>query len=332
MNPRAWLLSGEHRKLRFALEILFLLFTLFLLTGLLGKTFWRRPIGQLGLAGEAMTGSGPTANFRINVLCVGVDSVEGTHRTDTILVAGVNVSTGDVHLVSIPRDTRVVIGGTARKINEVYARHGMEMLRMVAEEILEVRIARLVKLDFQGFSNVINAIGGIDLYIDQPMHYDDNWGKLHIHFDKGQTHLDGQKALEYVRFRGGPTADLGRIKRQQRFIAAVLEKLYSPGIVLKIPEILGEVFSHLETDFELPEILDLAQAFRGRTLKIQTESLPGEAKYVEKVSYFIPHHEQAVELGAKWFSDLVSFELSASFTPDVSSGVSSGISSGTTPP
>jgi LCP family protein required for cell wall assembly len=320
MNLRALILSGEHHKPRFVLEILFLIFNLFILTGILGKSIWRRPVGHLGSPGESMVKTGNSGPVRLNVLCVGVDSVEGTHRTDTVLLAGVNVTSGDVHLVSIPRDTRVVIAGKSRKINEVFARHGMEMLRMVVEEMLEIRIGRFVKLDFQGFTKVIDAIGGIDLYIDQPMHYDDNWGKLHIHFDRGQTHLDGQKALEFVRFRGGPTADLGRIKRQQRFIAAILEKLYSPGIVLKIPEILGDVFSHLQTDFELSEVLEIAQAFRGRTLKIQTESLPGDARYVDKVSYFIPNASQAVELGGRWFSELISFELEASFTPKLSTG------------
>lgn len=314
MGLSDWFFKGENRKTRLIYETVFLFFNLFIILALGSKFFLRDTTGIFGFldspTGEMRANSG----IRMNILCIGVDSVDGTHRTDAILLIGLKLPSGKISIASIPRDTQVVIEGRSRKINEIYARYGIEMLRMLVEELMEIRIARFVKVDFDGFKNVINALGGIDLHIDHPMNYDDNWGNLHIHFSRGPAHLDGQKALEYVRYRGDADADLGRIKRQRDFISAVLKKVHSPEFVLRLPEILREIFLHISTDFDFPEVLQLAKEFNGRNVSVQSQSLPGEAKYVGKVSYYIPFKDQAISLGGKWFSELTTFEVAASFS------------------
>jgi LCP family protein required for cell wall assembly len=131
----------------------------------------------------------------INILVMGIDSVEGTHRSDTIFVLGVNPSKKKIMMLSIPRDTRVLIEDKGRKINEILPRYGEPTLRKILEDLLKIKISRKVEIGFESFISVVDAIGGVDINIEKPMHYDDNWGNLHIHFNPGMNHLNGQDAL-----------------------------------------------------------------------------------------------------------------------------------------
>jgi LCP family protein required for cell wall assembly len=314
MTIRGWLWRGSSPWM-FFLELLVIGLHLVFFAALARKALLPPPVTpEIRLLSEASAIKIERRDhFRLNLLCLGLDSVEGSHRTDTILLLGIDFSTRGIHILSIPRDTRVVIDGHQRKINEVYTRHGVEVLQTLIEELLEIRINRYIKVDFQGFVKVIDLIGGIDLLIERPMHYDDNWGKLHIHFDPGWQHLNGKKALEYVRYRGDASADLGRVKRQQRFIAAVLEKVMAPSFLLKIPDLLHEVFAYIDTNLTLPETIELAMGMRGKGFATQSDSLPGEARYIDKISFYVPFKEQAMAIGTKYYSALTSFELNAPF-------------------
>ena len=254
--------------------------------------------------------SGEKTNIgNINVLVMGIDSVEGTHRSDTIFVLGVNPSKRRISMLSIPRDTRVIIDNKARKINEILPRYGEPTLRKMIEDLLKITISRKAEVGFESFISVIDALGGVDINIEKAMNYDDNWGNLHIHFKPGMNHLDGRQALNYVRFRKDAMADLGRIKRQQGFVKAVIKKLISPSGILKLPSIIEKAFQYIKTDFTLSEILTIVKGFDNFDVKIQTLSLPGEARYVDKISYFMPYLDKAVSIGNSFFSDLALFEI-----------------------
>jgi LCP family protein required for cell wall assembly len=245
----------------------------------------------------------------INVLVMGIDSVEGTHRSDTIFVLGVNPSKKKIMMLSIPRDTRVIIEDKGRKINEILPRYGEPTLRKILEDLLKIKISRKVEIGFESFISVVDAIGGVDINIEKPMHYDDNWGNLHIHFNPGMNHLNGQDALRYVRFRKDAMADLGRIKRQQDFVKAVIKKLFSPSTIVRVPSIIEKAFKHIKTDFSLQEILTLAKGFDSFDVKFSTMSLPGDARYIDKISFFVPYSEEAIAIGNNYFSDLAILEI-----------------------
>ncbi len=245
----------------------------------------------------------------INVLVMGIDSVEGTHRSDTIFVLGVNPSKKKIMMLSIPRDTRVIIEDKGRKINEILPRYGEPTLRKILEDLLKIKISRKVEIGFESFISVVDAIGGVDINIEKPMHYDDNWGNLHIHFNPGMNHLNGQDALRYVRFRKDAMADLGRIKRQQDFVKAVIKKLFSPTTIVRVPSIIEKAFKHIKTDFSLQEILTLAKGFDSFDVKFITMSLPGDARYIDKISFFVPYSEEAIAIGNNYFSDLAILEI-----------------------
>lgn len=245
----------------------------------------------------------------INVLVLGIDSVEGTHRADTMFVLGVNPSKASVNMISIPRDTRVIVDGKARKINGILTRYGYMPLRGMLEELFKIKIHRHVEMGFDGFENIINLMGGVDIYIDKPMHYDDYRGNLHIHFDPGINHLDGKKALDYVRFRSDNMADLGRIKRQQQFVKALVDKIMTPSGFVRLPKIVSKAIEHIKTDFTLNELVTIIKGFNSYKITFKNMSLPGEPRYIDKISYFMPYQTEALEVGAAFFSDLTALEL-----------------------
>ena len=91
-----------------------------------------------------------------------------------------------------------------------------------------------VKVNYEGFKQIVDELGGVEIYIEKDMHYNDNAQNLHINISKGLQTLDGQKSLEYVRYRNYPNADIGRIAAQQKFMSAFAKKLLQPSMVFKI--------------------------------------------------------------------------------------------------
>lgn len=308
--------SGN-RKLRLFFELLFVLLNLAFLVGAGRKWFFMK-METVSIAswtdGEGKVQSRPGHS---NFLVVGFDADDKVIRTDTILLIGANPGEKKVSILSIPRDTRVIIGGRARKINEILQRHGEDALRSLIEDLLSIRIKRMARVDFQGFVNIIDIIGGVEVYIERPMHYDDYFGKVHIHFDKGNRHLNGSEALNYVRFRSDAMADLARIKRQQQFVRLVANRLLEARNIVRLPQIIRQAISHVETDFQVAELVEFIYAFKDGNVSVETMSLPGETRYINKVSYFLPYSEESVAIGAKHFADLVLLELNATFTHDV---------------
>ena len=295
----------------FIFDVFFLIFCAWFTFMLIQKWFSTREViiqGTSQVHGSIESGE-KTSIGNINILVLGIDSVEGTHRSDTIFVLGVNPSKNKMMMLSIPRDTKVDIEGRSRKINEILPRYGEPVLRSLLEDLLKIRISRKIEIGFESFVSVVDAIGGVDINIEKPMHYDDNWGNLHIHFDPGLNHLDGQDALRYVRFRKDAMADLGRIKRQQDFVKAVVKKLFSPTTIVRVPSIIEKAFNHTKTDFTLQEVLTLAKGFDSFNVKFSTMSLPGEARYIEKISFFIPNLEEVIAIGNNYFSDLAILEI-----------------------
>ncbi len=302
----------------FCFDVVFIAFCLFFTFVLVKKWFLSQEVKISGTnqIHASLDSGAKTTIGNTNILVMGIDSVEGTHRSDTIFVLGVNPSKGKITMLSIPRDTRVIIEDKGRKINEILPRYGEPTLRKILEDLLKITISRKVEVGFESFIEVVDAIGGVDINIEKPMHYDDNWGNLHIHFNPGMNHLNGQDALRYVRFRKDAMADLGRIKRQQEFIKAVVKKIMSPSSIVKLPSIIEKAFKYIKTDFTLPEVLTLGKGFNSTDVKVRTMSLPGEARYIDKISYFMPYAEEAVAIGNNYFSDLAIFELEKNYESD----------------
>lgn len=179
-------------------------------------------------------------------------------RSDTIMLVHFDFVNRRIGVLSIPRDTRVRIPehGT-HKINSAMALGGPELTAETLRDWLGVPVDHYVVIYYSVFRRAVDLLGGIDIYIDKPLHYDDNWGDLHVHLEPGLHRLNGEQALGYVRIRN-VDSDLGRIERQQKFLAAVKERFRHPSTYLKLPQLLDAVDENLKTTLSYGQMLALA--------------------------------------------------------------------------
>jgi len=229
------------------------------------------------------------ANDRLNILAVGTDSLEDRGRADSILVLSVSPKTKDTILFSIPRDLRVMIPERGMdKINHAFAYGGVDLLKKTVEDLIGLPIHYYGVVDFEGFKYVIDALGGIDIYVEKDMYYIDRAGSVKINLHKGQQVLDGEKALEYVRFRSDSLGDLGRIQRQQKLINAVIDKILNVDNLTKIPNIVSSLPDYINTNMGSSDIISLARLMKDIDReKIWIETIKGEPQYIGGVSYLV---------------------------------------------
>ncbi|MCD3195379.1 LCP family protein [Clostridium botulinum C] len=258
----------------------------------------------------------------INILALGVDigtvgsnNKNDPKRTDTMILIHYDKKSNKTNAISIPRDTLVKIKGRNSKINAAHATGGVQGAVDAVQKLLDIDIDYYGKINYEGFREVVDAIGGVDVKIENNMNYDDDMQNLHIHFKKGEeVHLDGKKAEEFFRWRknndgsGLPTGDLGRIDNQHIFISKVTEKMKSPFILFRIPSLLRTLPKYIETNMSSNEILKYGYAL-ATSENISTETLKGSTKYIGKGSYFIYNKNQNKEILNK-LRDVYSFNNS----------------------
>ena len=250
-------------------------------------------------ADEDMT-SDETLNKRLNVLILGIDDgdnefKDAPKRTDVMLLASFDPVKNDVAILSLPRDTRVKIPGNQGldKINHAYAYGGVPLAKKTVANLLMVPIHYYVLLNWQGFIEVIDTIGGIDYYVENDMDYEDPYADLSIHIEHGFQHMDGKKAGEYIRFRNDEMGDIGRVQRQQRFLKALASEMFSIGNVVKVPTLINSVEKHLKTDMDFLTIVKAANSFKvfgGE--KVRAQMLYGDFQTINGVSYWVTSQDK----------------------------------------
>ena len=253
----------------------------------------------------------------INVAVFGTD--EDGFRADVNMVVSFNTNTKELHMISVPRDTRVVLTDDMIdylekedeyvpnrngvygqcKLTEVhaYAGKGNRCAFSVAmlEELLDVEIDYYVKFDLTAFKKVVDAVGGVDFYVPMNMYWDmtDTGGPL-INLREGMQHLDGDKAEQLVRFRDGyAQKDLKRIEVQQEFITALIEKVCSSQTLMsKLDDLVEVVLDCTESDVTVTEALKYVKYVKDLDpAKITSDTVPGEGG-----SYFDMDEEGTKEL------------------------------------
>ncbi len=236
-----------------------------------------------------------------NILLLGVDS-NGPNtlpfsgvRSDTMIVLNLDIHNKSINAVSIPRDSKVYLadGHGIQKINAAYAFGGIELTKKTIEETLGIHIHNYIIVNAEGVRKLIDAIGGVPIYIDNNMNYDDNTAKLHIHFKKGHYVLNGNEAEEYLRFRKDYLGDIGRVHRQQKFVKALIEQIKSPEALRNIPEALKIAGLYTRTDLNLYQMSQYAAIAREIDLnKVEFVVLPGAPNKKGIISYWILNPEE----------------------------------------
>lgn len=225
----------------------------------------------------------------VNILLMGLD--EGKIRTDVVVLAHIDPRQKLVSLLSIPRDTLTEIDCTGLdkacvspdKLAHAHAyggENGAQVTVRTVETLLNVKIDHYIRVDFDGFKEVVDSLGGVDLVIDQNMDYEDPYAHppLKIHF-KGSTepqHLNGQQALNYVRFRSDARGDIGRTERTKKFLVALARKAKESKNLTKLPSVVRTVLAHVKTDVDFDTALALARSATSINLdQVQMATIPG---------------------------------------------------------
>ncbi len=207
------------------------------------------------------------------------DQVTGkAHRSDTLMVARFDFANQRAGIVSIPRDSKVHIPGRSgyRKINAAFAYGGKDLTKQVVQNILGVSPDNVAIVNFDGFKRMVDLLGGVPVTVDKPLHYDDNWGNLHVHLDPGDHWLTGEQALGYVRIRK-VDSDLHRAERQQAFVQALKGRLADPRVWFRASSLITEARSAIQTDLNDAQLLSLSAFLKNLPPgAVQTATLPGD--------------------------------------------------------
>lgn len=238
---------------------------------------------------------------RLNILLMGLDSREDdlVGRTDTLMLFSFNQATGEVDMVSIPRDMYVdIVGkGFKDKINHSFAFGGKDMTIATVEKFLGVEIDHHVVFNFQGFMSIIDALGGIEVDVPFAFTEQDSNGKHHaIKFNKGVQTLKGEEALAYARMRKqDPKGDVGRGERQQQIIKATIEELKQMQSIGTYINVFNAVNSSMSTDVGIGDIPSLVPKVQN-IKSFNSISLQGEGTSIRGIYYMLPNEAHLTEV------------------------------------
>lgn len=207
-------------------------------------------------------------------------------RADTIMVAAAGGGEGS-GMLSVPRDTLVEIPGEGEdKVNAAFAYGGPELMVDTLEGFTDRRIGNYVVINFDGVEQVVDAMGGITIDVREPIQFGEPGRNYDI--QPGVQTLDGADALAYVRYRGGPTADIGRIERQQQFLQAAFSEATAPSNLSNLPGVVRATYGSIETNMNPLELAIFGVRIGLSQGSLTTELYPGAPEYREGISYWIP--------------------------------------------
>ncbi|WP_438347577.1 LCP family protein [Paenibacillus sp. FA6] len=218
------------------------------------------------------------------VLVMGVDQRESdVGRSDTMIVLSVNPSKESILMFNIPRDTRTeIIGhGTTDKINHAYAFGGVNMSIQTVENLLNIPINYYIKVNMEGFSQIIDLLGGVEIENPFSFQYEG------YEFAEGPLELDGNEALAYSRMRyDDPRGDLGRNARQREILKQTLENALQVTNIVRLQSMLAEVGNNVKTDITFDEMKKFITDYRSDLNKIETLELNGQGKRINGIYYY----------------------------------------------
>jgi polyisoprenyl-teichoic acid--peptidoglycan teichoic acid transferase len=227
----------------------------------------------------------------ISILLVGVDEREGDHgRTDSMLVLTINPELKSTKMVSIPRDTRSKLidpedddNTSFDKMNHAYAFGGIEMTIASIEHFLNVPIDYYTEVNMEGFRDIVDAVGGIDVYNQYEFELDGTF------LTQGQHHLNGEKALQYSRMRKqDPRGDFGRQERQREVITKVIDKGASLKTLTTYDEILEAMENNIKTNLTLHDMIGIQHTYKPASETIEKLEIEGTGKTLKNgVWYYI---------------------------------------------
>jgi LCP family protein required for cell wall assembly len=258
---------------------------------------------------------------RLNVLVMGIDSrgaTGDTQNTDTMIVLSLDPVNRTASMLSVPRDTLATMPGHgADKVNAAYAYGGPDLAQKTIEGLLGIRINSYALIDFGAFTKIVDAVGGVVVDVKRPIRDESyptaDYGVERLNIQPGPQRMPGDLALKYARSRHDSN-DFSRARRQQDVISAIRARLATDGMLARLPLIVGDVGSAVETNFDPANILPLAGLGGGiQSADIKSEVLlpcGGDSAHCELIEenqatgyYLIPDKAKIANLVAELFYD-----------------------------
>ncbi len=221
-------------------------------------------------------------------LFLGVDEREDLKefkgRTDTIMIYHVSGWGKKDVLISIPRDTRVNLEGHGwNKINAAYVYGGEEMLKKEIRDVTGISIRRTMMLNFEGFKRVIDALGGVEITVDEPMH-DPLSG---ANFDPGTYLMNGEQALAFARCRKTAGGDFDRVDRQKYLISQLISQKVNFSIIGKAPQLITILNEETRSDFTVTDLINFGAILVFSDKDIERITIPGKTATIDGISYVV---------------------------------------------
>lgn len=212
----------------------------------------------------------------MNILVLGVEPVPGTvegspesfaGNSDTMLLVRVNPEDKTIRVLSIPKGTMISIPERGlNKVSQANASDGPVLAaRVVSRSLSNAPIHRYIRISTDGLRQLVDQLGGVEVFVPKPMQYEDSAQKLSINLVSGWQTLDGEKAEQYVRFREQNSGDLERVQRQQTMLLALRERLWSPKVLPRLPQLTRLTRKYFDTNLKLEEMMALVNF----TLKVE---------------------------------------------------------------
>lgn len=203
---------------------------------------------------------------RVNILLLGGDARDAEEnemaRSDSMIVLSIDPTTKQANLMSILRDTYTKIEGYGSgRINTAITLGGAPLAMKTIGDLLGLEIQYYVYTDFEGFKALVDSIGGVNFDVEKRMRYRDNadGNRYDIDLEPGYQHLDGDKALQYVRFRHDALSDYTRTERQRNFLMAVAKQSISTWNVIRLKDIIADVSPYIDTNMSPTDMIKLGQ-------------------------------------------------------------------------
>ncbi|MCU5727249.1 LytR family transcriptional regulator [Bacillus toyonensis] len=221
----------------------------------------------------------------ISILMMGVDQRgEDQGRSDSLMLFTLNPKTKSMKIISIPRDsyTEIVGKGKKDKINHAYAFGGIDMAVKTVENFLNVPVDHYIEVNMDGFKDIVDAVGGVDVNNDLDFNYEG------IHFEKGNIHLDGTKALHYSRMRKlDPRGDFGRQMRQRQVIQGVIKQGASVSSLASYGDVLKAIEKNVKTSLTQEQMFEIQKNYKDCMENSEEIQIPGDGhKAADGIWYY----------------------------------------------
>ncbi|MDJ0729803.1 MAG: LCP family protein [Crocosphaera sp.] len=267
----------------------------------------------------------------VNLLVLGIDRVLDTPpgslegfggRSDTILLLRFDPADNSVKMLSVPRDSRVNIPGVGyTKINDANIHGGPGLAaRVLSKTLNDVPIDRYIRVTTDAFTELVDLVGGVEVFVPHAMQYEDKTQNLNIDLEPGRQILNGEQAEHFARFRKDSYGDIGRVQRQQILLKSLRQSLTSPTIIPRIPQAIGLLEKHIDTNLTWEEMLALVNF--GRQLKrdqVQMVMLPGRFSQEEEFdnrSYWVMSQRGRDQVMQQYFSITPQWQSSRHRSPN----------------